>query len=401
MAPLGNYDPEEYVDAEGAPLGDLPTPEPVPDTNAYLRERRICLSRSADRLRNYVRYMHSARRSATVDYLPIRLDFENVSRCNFACTMCTVSEWPKGKRAADMPLASFKRIIDEQTGLVEIKVQGLGEPTMQGEPYFEMIRYARARHIWVRTTTNASLLHLKNNYRKLVDSGVNEIQISIDGADKETFESIRRQSDFGRVVSNCRLINAYCDELGIERTKMWTVVQKGNRHQLAQLVDLAHEMGFKSMAFSLNLVDFGTERWREINDGVTVERSFARAEADALIAKGEKLGIKVRFWNVTRKYHTGDAKDLCPWPFERAYIASDLRVVPCCIIGNPDVCEVGVADSDFTSVWKGETLTGFREAHLKGEIPRVCASCYEPSATNKGGTRPVISVHIDRAVNAR
>jgi len=366
----------DVVDLEGAPLGDLPVPEPVPDVAAYLRERELCLARSAETRRNYEAYTRSARRSAVVDYLPIRLDFENVSRCNFRCTMCTVSDWPKGRRAADMPLAAFKRILDEQVGLIEIKVQGLGEPTMQGEPYFEMIRYARRRNIWVRTTTNASLLHLKDNYRKLVDSGVNEIQISIDGADAGVFESIRRQSDFKRVVSNCKLINGYCAKLGIERTKMWTVVQKANRHQLMQLVDLAHEMGFRSMAFSLNMNDWGTERWKAINDAVTVERSFTRAEAERLMARGAELGVKVRFWNVTNKYGTDRVEQLCPWPFERAYIASDLRVVPCCIIANPDVLEVGAVEKDFTSIWKGEAMTRFREAHLKGEIPAPCRFCY-------------------------
>lgn len=368
--------PTDYTD-DGAPLGTLPAPEPVPDVHAYLRERRISLSRSNRRLKNYVAYMSSPRRSAEVNYLPIRLDFENVSRCNFACTMCTVSDWHKGTRAADMPIEAFKKLIDEQYGLVEIKIQGLGEPTLQRDAYFEMIRYARSKNIWVRTTTNASLLHLHNNYKKLVDSGVNEIQISIDGADKETFESIRRQSDFERVVSNCKLINKYCDGLGVERTKMWTVVQKGNRHQLSDLVDLAHDMGFKSMGFSLNLVDFGVERWREINDAVTVEQSFTRREAEALMAKGEKLGIKVRFWSVTQKYTTDKPAGLCPWPFERAYISSDLRVVPCCIIGNPDVSELGVAKETFSDVWFGSTMRDFRAAHLKGEIPAVCRSCYD------------------------
>jgi len=367
----------EYVDLEGAPLGDLPVPEPVPNVHAYLRERRICLSRSPERMRNYETYIQSARRSATVDYLPIRLDFENVSRCNFACTMCPVSEWPKGKRAADMPLEAFKRIIDEQYGLVEIKVQGLGEPTMQGNDYFEMIKYARAQSIWVRTTTNASLLHVKDNYKKLVDSDVNEIQISVDGADKQTFEAIRRHSKFERVVSNCKLINAYCRERGAERTKMWTVVQKGNRHQLPELIDMGYEMGFRSTAFSLNMNDYGTEHWRKINDAVTVEGSFRRAEAEQLMAQGAKLGIKVSFWNVTNKYTTDTVKNLCPWPFERAYISSDLRVVPCCIIANPDVSEVGVVGKDFTSVWKGETMMKFREAHLQGDIPDVCAFCYK------------------------
>lgn len=367
---------ETYEGEDGHPLGDLPTPEPVPDVQAYLRERRICLSRSPERLKNYLVYMRSKRRNARVDYLPIRLDFENVSRCNFRCTMCAVSEWPKGKRSTDLPLEAFKRLIDEQMGLVEVKVQGLGEPTMQGAAYFDMIRYARARHIWVRTTTNASLLHLKDNYRKLVDSGVNEIQISIDGADKETFESIRRGSVFERVVANCRLINSYCEKQGVERTKMWTVIQKGNRHQLSQLVDLAADTGFRSMAFALNLIDFGIERWREKNDSVTVEHEFARSEAEDLIAKGEKLGIKVRFWSVTQKYTTDRVEHLCPWPFERAFVSSDLRVVPCCIISNPEVSDLGDANQ-FGAVWFGESMTEFRQAHLDGRIPAVCRSCYE------------------------
>lgn len=374
--PQDAQDAQDVVGEDGEALDGLPTPQPVPDLETYLRVRRTCLSRSPERLRNYLAYQASGRRNAEPAYLPIRLDFENVSRCNFRCTMCTVSDWHKGTRAADMPLQAFKRLIDEQTGLVEIKVQGLGEPTLQGDDFFEMIRYARARHIWVRTTTNASLLHLKDNYRKLIDSGVNEVQISCDGADRQTFESIRRGSVFDQVVKNCKLINAYCAERNVERTKMWTVVQRGNRHQLPELVDLAHEMGFRSMAFSLNLVDFGLDRWRTANDAVTVEREFTRAEALSLLNRGERLGIKVAFWNVTRKYDTDKPEHLCPWPFERAYVASDLRVVPCCIIGNPDVSEVGTADGNFGAVWTGEALRDFRQAHVDGKVPAVCRSCY-------------------------
>lgn len=365
-----------YRVEEGEPLGDLPTPEPVPDLQAFLRERRICLSRSPERLDHYISYMRADRRQAEVSYLPIRLDFENVSRCNFHCTMCTVSDWPKNQRAADMPVEEFKRIIDDLPGLVEIKLQGLGEPTLQRDDYFEMIRYARARHIWVRTTTNASLLHLHDNHRKLIDSDVNEVQISIDGADKATFEAIRRGSVFERVVDNCKLINRYCDDLGVVRTKMWTVLQRGNRHQLPQLVDLAAEMGFRSMVFSLNLNDFGLEHWRERNNAVTVENEFTHAEAMDLMAQGERYGIAVRFWRVAEKYLTGNPDTLCPWPFERAYVSSDLRLVPCCIISNPDVSELGSA-RDIRSVWFGERATAFRAAHLRGDIPQECRSCYD------------------------
>ncbi len=373
--------PDESVGEPGQALAGLPMPEPVPDLHAYLRERRIRLSRSPEALANYLAFMASERRSVEVDYLPIRLDFENVSRCNFRCTMCTVSEWPKGRRAADMALADFERLLDEQVGLVEVKVQGLGEPTMQGDDYFAMIRLARSRHIWVRTTTNASLLHLKDNHRKLLDSGVNEIQISIDGADAEVFQAIRRGAVFDRVIANCRLINDTCDAEGVERTKMWTVVQRGNRHQLADLVRLGARIGFRHMAFSLNLVDFGLAEWRIRNDAVTVEREFGRAEAEDLMALGAEHGIDVRFWSVAHKYSTAEPSRLCPWPFERAAISSDLRVVPCCIIGNPDVSELGSAAKGFSEVWFGDAHAEFRRAHLEGRIPAVCRSCYEDGTT--------------------
>jgi len=42
----------------------------------------------------------------------------------------------------------------------------------------------------VRTVTNGSRLHLKDFYRDYVDTGVNEIQISFDGATAEVFEKL-------------------------------------------------------------------------------------------------------------------------------------------------------------------------------------------------------------------
>ncbi|MEQ8666530.1 MAG: radical SAM protein [Rhodospirillales bacterium] len=367
-------------DAHPRELRKLPEPVPMPDAEAYHRERELCLAADPLKKKNYERYMASRRRSSQLDYLPIKLDIENVSRCNFRCTMCQVSEWHKGQRARDMTLDEFKSIIDEQRGLVEIKLQGMGEPLMQRDPFFEMIRYAREKHIWVRTVTNASLLHLKDNYKKLVDADVNELQISVDGADKATFEEIRRGSVFERVVENCKLLNAYSREVDRMRTKMWTVVQRANRHQMTDLVNLANDMGFVSMVFALNLTNWGSDMWSERNDEVTVEDSMDTDFAWQLVKQGEKLGVRVAFWNITSKYRTDDPDTLCPWPFERAYVGSDLRVVPCCMIANPDACEIpddGDGEFSFTRIWNNDAYADFRRAHLEGDIPDVCLQCYE------------------------
>lgn len=369
------------LEARRRALRALPAPEPSAGVGAYYHERDLALAACPRKRANYERYLAGSRREARPDYLPIKLDIENVSRCNFRCTMCSVSSWKKGRRAQDLTLESFERLIDEQYGLVEIKLQGLGEPLMQRDPFFDMIRYARARNIWVRTTTNASLLHLNDNARKLVDSDPNEIQISIDGATKAVFEGIRRGSVFERVIENCRQINAYCRERGVVRTKMWTVVQRANFGQLEALVRLAAALGFRHHTFSLELVDWGMSEWRATNDAVSVEAELDPDTLLALVDLGASLGVQVRFWNTTDKYSVRSPASLCPWPFERAYLSSDMRVVPCCAIGNPDVYQIGdgldPADPEaFTRHWQGEQFAAFRQAHLDGRIPDICKACY-------------------------
>jgi pyrroloquinoline quinone biosynthesis protein E len=354
----------------------LPTPQPVPNLAAYLSEREACLALSPRRRLNYEKYSASTKREAVPNYLPVRLDIENVSRCNFRCTMCQVSDWHKGQRAADMSLEDYKKLIDEQYGAVEVKIQGFGEPTMGGESYYEMIRYARAQRIWVRTITNASRLHLKDSYKKLVDSDANEIQISIDGATPKVFEKIRRGSVFEQVLDNCELINNYARSKHMLRTKMWTVVQEANVDQLEALIVLADRIGFRHMVFSFELIDFGMKKWRETNDAVSVSDQIEVDRCWQLYNRAERYGIKLAFWFATQRYEVSSPEKLCPWPFERAYVSSDMRFVPCCIIGNPEVSDVGDAHK-LTEEWNGKAITEFRKAHLEGRIPAVCKSCYK------------------------
>lgn len=340
---------------------------------AYDDERRLALAMSAPKRENYERYLASSRRTADVDYLPIKLDIENVSRCNFACAMCAVSTWPKRQRARDMTLDEFKALIDEQTGLVEIKLNGLGEALMQGDDYFQMVRYARARHIWVRMTTNASLLHMRDNYRKLADADVNEIDISIDGCDAETFEAIRVGGNFRIVTRNCATLNGHLASRGMTRTKMWTLVQHANYQRLYDHVKLAHDLGFKHLVFSLTLHGWADESLAARNAEVQVEPDFDYLWG--LIEWGNQLGVIVRFWTVADKFDTDAPEHLCPWPFERAVVTSDSRTVPCCMIANPDKFEIGRGQS-FGQAWAGEDYRAFRQAHLDGKIPAVCKGCY-------------------------
>ncbi len=350
-------------------------PLPSVDRELYDREMAAGFAAFPERLANYRKYQQ-AERGEAVDYLPIKLDIENVSRCNFRCTMCQVSDWPKMTRAADMKLEDFGKLLKEQIGLVEIKLQGMGEPLLNAEPLFEMIKLARARHLWVRTTVNGSLLHLKENYKKIIDSDVCEVQISIDGATAPTYEKIRRGGKFARLKKNCIMLNDYAKEDGRHRTRMWVVVQQDNLGELELFPKLAAELGFKRLSLSLDLNDWGQDSWRDRNDPLDVHRKFTAERGMRIAEIGRELGVETTFWAIDDKYDLEDPKKLCPWPFERAYISSDMRVVPCCMVANPEISDLGDA-RDFKAVWNGEAMRRFRAGHLNGQLPDICKSCYK------------------------
>lgn len=348
-------------------------PRPYPDRVLYQAVLDAGFQAFPERRRNYEKYQ-SSKRGEILDYLPVRLDVENVSRCNYHCTMCQVSDWPGLKRADDMSIEDYKALLDSQYGLIEIKLQGMGEPLM-GKCYFEMIEYARAKYIWVRSTTNASLLHIKGNYKRVIDSDISELQVSIDGATTETYEKIRRGGHFQHVAKNCVLLNQYCRDVKRMRTRMWVVVQKDNFHELERFPALASDLGFERLTFSLDLNDWGQERWRQINDPADVHTQFDISLADRLMNLGKQHNMDVSFWFIDEKYNTGDPSKLCPWPFERAYISSDMQIVPCCMIANPEILKLGAARR-LSDEWNGKTMISFRRAHLNGDIPNVCRSCY-------------------------
>lgn len=231
---------------------------PRPDQFAYRMMNYRGFVRFPDRLKNHL----VAKADIREEYcrsLPIMMDIEPDSRCNFRCIMCArAKEGVKSKKKPSLTFDEFRQFMDNNPQFTEVKVQGVGEPLLNPD-LFEMIRYAIDRDTWVRTTVNGSLLHRNENYKKLIDSGIGEVQTSFDGATKEVFEKIRVGSDFDQVVANLKLMNDYVATKDRDYTRMWVLLQNNNRHQLLDFIELAARMGFRRMTYSVVLTGWGDE----------------------------------------------------------------------------------------------------------------------------------------------
>lgn len=324
------------------------------------------------RLKNYI-ISKDQKYSITRKYLPTIMDLEPNSTCNFRCTMCQVSNWENGKRAKDMSFEDFKDFIDTNNHFTEVKLHGMGEPLLH-KRYFDMVEYLSSQHIWTRTSINGSLLHIKDNYKKIIDANIGEVQCSFDGATKEVYENIRVNSNFEQVVKNFTELNEYANTKNRLYTRMWALIQKSNRHQIFDFVELARQMKFKRLSFSISLNDWGREDWNQNNKELQANR-FTQQEQYELLELGKKYDIDITLWEQGSSYSTASKEKLCSWVFNRPYISSDLKVVPCCMIADPSVVNFG-SSKNFKEVWNNKKYQDFRQLHLDGNIPQCCKECY-------------------------
>jgi len=346
---------------------------PEPDQFAYRLMRYRAFANSPICLKNYI-LSNNEEYSAKPNFLPYILDIEPNSRCNFRCIMCQVSEWDKGQRARDMSFDEFKDLLNQNPQIIEVKLQGMGEPLMHKD-FIKMIEYLSDRNIWVRTTINGSLLHIRNHVERIIDSGVGEIQTSFDGATKEVFESIRQKSNFDKVVQNLTQLNQYANRKDRLYTRMWVVLQKENRHQLFDFVKLAKKMEFRRITFSLSIGDWGQDEWKEKKANLQ-EIPLTTEEQYSLLKLAKESDLDISIWEVADKYSTDKLDNLCPWPFKRTFVSSDMKIVPCCMIGNPEIAELG-SGNNLSETWNSETYQTFRNSHINGDIPKYCENCYK------------------------
>ena len=348
-------------------------PMPKPDPERYYSMLYLGLKNYPERLFNYV-IAQSQKRALVLHYLPIRLDIEPNTHCNFRCKMCQVSKWDNHTRAPNMMYDDFKTFIDAQYGLCEVKLQGMGEPLLHPN-FIDMISYLSSRSIWVRTTINGSLLHINNNAEKLLNSGVGEVQVSFDGANAEVFESIRIGSDFNRVLTNLTNFNTEANKRGLLISRMWVLLQKHNRSQILDFISLAKKMQFLRLTFSVGLGNWGQKEWHDVNSSLQCE-PLSVSEQEMLLELGNKEGIEITFWDLKAKYSMSGIDTICGWPFNWSYVGCDFRVAPCCMIGNPDIIELG-SGLDFAGIWNSKDYQFFRENHINGNIPVQCRNCYK------------------------
>ncbi|MFH0922120.1 MAG: radical SAM protein [Fibrobacterota bacterium] len=310
------------------------------------------------------------RRLLRPPYRPMVMDIEPTTYCNFKCSMCHVSDSDFPHQHMSFEL--FKSIIDSNPQLLKIKLQGMGEPLLCPD-FFAMVEYARKQHLLVQTTTNGSRLN-ESNVERLAKAGLISIGVSIDGATADTFEAIRINSSFQKVTEGVKRLS---DSLSAHKTSTilrgWTVLQKANSMEIAEIVRLSKALGVHEHVFQVFVSSWGKTAWEAKTSQASIDQELLNKAIQTTTDEGKKVGLSVKFF-----YENLYSKNRpCIWPWHSAYVAADGRVVPCCILGDPRVKALGdLTKESFLHLWKKENYSSFRNLHIADKIPGFCKSCY-------------------------
>lgn len=306
------------------------------------------------------------------ELFPYKIDIEPTTRCFLKCRYCQVPYWERNK-LADLSFETLKKIVDSMPYLLEMKLQGQGEPLLNKE-LFKMVEYATNKNILVRFNTNGMLLNGENR-KRIIESGLFELRISMDGATAHTNNLMRQGLDFNRVINNISLL---VKERGGQQKPLiniWMLLTKNNIDELDSMIDLCAAMGVDGLKIQTKLStrdDIDIEK-RVLADTVVVTNSKIQKIISEAYEKANKAGIEIEI--ITNKWRTKE--NPCWWLWNSAYISSDGYVVPCSIINNPNNLNFGnVKDKNFYDIWLSEQYKKFRKDTLNMKICKFCEWCY-------------------------
>jgi MoaA/NifB/PqqE/SkfB family radical SAM enzyme len=297
---------------------------------------------------------------------PLRVQVEVTSRCNLACIMCARTHHIEGP-GEHMSLDTFRHLMQNFASVREVHLQGWGEPFLHPR-IFEMIALADPRRRFVSTNSNITVIN-ERIARRIFESGLTALRLSLDGASAETFEMFRPPADFDRVMKNLQTLLDVRRELQAFDTEVTLVVvcQQGNLSEMPDFVDLVARLGIDELR---------VQEVREFGDQPETRRL---GEEDMTHVKEVCAALAARHhirldWSAYREW----AGEICQFPWRQLYIRANGKVSLCCEKFFTEADEDTYGDVNVQTghqIWNGPKYRQARRELASGGFPVACRLC--------------------------
>jgi radical SAM protein with 4Fe4S-binding SPASM domain len=319
---------------------------------------------------------------------PVGLYLETTNRCNLLCTTCPRT-YEELEPPADMSWQLFCSIVDQIPNLARAVLHGVGEP-MLVKNLPRMVRYLKDRGTHVLFNTNGTVLNEKNG-RALIEAELDELRVSFDAANAESYKAIRGKNYFNRILKNVRAFRDLQEREGHDKPRVsaWLTGLRETVEQLPEFVRIAAEAGVREV-YLQRLVFFEKDAIGMARADQALYGQLSREEAghiDRATAVAASLGITFSASGAAsepgmslRRSDKGSPWSLCRRPWTVMYITANGRALPCCIApfsqrGYENYTLGDATQQTLREIWQGPAYQAFRRALQSDKPPGTCANC--------------------------
>lgn len=336
------------------------------------------------------RYHESVRgeRSETASSPPICLYLEVTNRCNLLCTTCPRT-YEDLEPPADMSWELFTSIVDQVPDLARVVLHGVGEPMLVAN-LPRMVRYLKDRGTYVLFNTNGTVLSERNG-RALIAAELDELRVSLDASNRESFKAVRGRDYFGRIVRNVRAFRELQEREGQlkPQVSIWLTGLKETVAELPAFVQLAAQIGVREV-YLQRLVFFDQSAIGKARPDQALFERLTRDEATYLKQAEDlasSLGITFSASGAAsepglslKRTDESAPWSLCRRPWSLMYFTANGRALPCCIApfsqhGYDNYTLGNATQQTLRDIWNGPLYREFRKALLSDKPPAACANC--------------------------
>jgi radical SAM protein with 4Fe4S-binding SPASM domain len=216
-------------------------------------------------------------------YAPFLVVWDFTHKCNLNCKHCYSNSG--AVQEEELNTKEALNIVDQLTdaGVTALAFSG-GEPLTRKD-FFNVARHAVQRGLYVSVATNGTLL-TKENVRRLKETGIHYVEISIDGATAQTHDTFRGiPGAFEKALAGLR--NCVDQDLCV---CIASTATKSNLSEFPAIIDLAENVSAERFTY-FNFIPTGRGKAHQDEDLTSDEREMLMRYLLNRMSKGCKTTI--------------------------------------------------------------------------------------------------------------
>jgi mycofactocin radical SAM maturase len=311
---------------------------------------------------------------------PVNLTWEVSLACNLRCTHCLSSS---GEPAEDeLTTAEALDLVDQvdRARVFQINFGG-GEPFMRPD-FEEILAACHNKGIMTCISTNGTLLDAERVGR-LAESRLVAIQVSMDGACRETCDAIRGDGVFDAAIDAVKLLAATRIPTSIN-----TVLTAQNADEIPAMYDMARSLGVSLRVSRFRPSGRGADNWEDLRPSPAQLLAFS-----GWLEKSGDVRTGDSFFSLTTQERQGLGLNLCGAAKLTCCVGPTGNMYPCAFLQTDRFKAGSIREKSFQEIWdSSEIYESFRSLRIHS-----CEECQRFDQCHGGC--PAVAWHLKNDIN--